>query len=76
LRLFNDPTDGTMAPVRVEGSGRVSRLVEETGSAVERAAKPWADFSKEVKTRIEVEAYTRVRHLLEASDESLREAAE
>ncbi|MGY8973670.1 MAG: metallophosphoesterase [Sphingomonadales bacterium] len=76
LRLFNDPTDGTMAPVRVEGSGRVSRLVEETGNAVERAASHWSDFSRVVHARIVEEADARVRHLLETSEESLREAAE
>ena len=65
-----------MAPVRVEGSGRVSRLVEETGAAVERAASHWADFSRVVHARIVEEADARVRHLLETSEESLREAAE
>ncbi|MEZ5679930.1 MAG: metallophosphoesterase [Erythrobacter sp.] len=76
LRLFNDPTDGTMAPVRVEGSGRVSRLVDETGEAVERASSHWADFSRIVHGRILDEADKRVRQLLEKSDEELREAAE
>lgn len=76
LRLFNDPTDGTMAPVRVEGSGRESRLVDEAGEAVERAAGHWADFSRIVHERIIDEANTRVSQLLERSDAELREAAE
>lgn len=76
LRLFNDPTDGTMAPVRVEGSGRVNRLVDETSEAVQRASSHWADFSRIVHGRILEEADKRVRLLLDKSDEELREAAE
>ena len=76
LRLFNDPTDGTMAPVRVEGSGRISRLAEEAGEAVERAADVWADFSTIVHGRIQHEADVKVRKMLDRSNEALREAAE
>ena len=76
LRLFNDPTDGTMAPVRVEGSGRVSRLADEAGAAVERAADVWADFSGIVHGRIQHEADVKVRKMLDQSNEALREAAE
>ncbi len=76
LRLFNDPTDGVMAPVRVEGSGRLSRLVDETGEAVERASSHWAEFSRIVHTRIVAEADKRVGELLERSNTELREAAE
>ncbi|MEP0190401.1 MAG: metallophosphoesterase [Erythrobacter sp.] len=76
LRLFNDPTDGTIAPVRVEGSGRVNRLVDEASKAVERASDHWADFSRIVHTRIVAEADKRTRGLLERSDAELREAAE
>ncbi|MEO0907308.1 MAG: metallophosphoesterase [Pseudomonadota bacterium] len=76
LRLFNDPTDGKMAPVRVEGSGRISRLVDETAQAVERASDHWADFSRIVHDRILEEADHRVRQLLERSNAELREAAE
>ncbi|MBX7500621.1 metallophosphoesterase [Qipengyuania sp. YG27] len=76
LRLFNDPTDGTMAPVRVEGSGRISRLAEEAGEAVERAADVWADFSTIVQGRIQHEADVKVRKMLDRSNEALREAAE
>ncbi|WP_284126140.1 metallophosphoesterase [Parerythrobacter aestuarii] len=76
LRLFNDPTDGTMSPVRVEGSGRVNRLVDETAEAVEHASHHWADFSRIVHGRILEEANKRVREELERSDAELREAAE
>jgi len=76
LRLFNDPTDGTMAPVRVEGSGRSSRLVDDTSEAVDRASHHWADFSRIVHARIVEEADKRVRQLLEQSNADLREAAE
>ena len=76
LRLFNDPTDGVMAPVRVEGSGRVSRLAEEAGAAVEKAASHWADFSHIVHERIVEEADKRVRRMLDKSNEADREAAE
>ncbi len=76
LRLFNDPTDGAMAPVRVEGSGRISRLAEEAGEAVERAADVWADFSSIVHGRIQHEADVKVRKMLDRSNEALREAAE
>jgi len=76
LRLFNDPTDGTMTPVRVEGSGRASKLVDETSEAVDRASNHWADFSEIVHKRIIEEADKRVAKLLEQSDEALREAAE
>ncbi|WP_299193922.1 metallophosphoesterase [uncultured Erythrobacter sp.] len=76
LRLFNDPTDGTMAPVRVEGSGRANRLADETAEAVSRASAHWTDFSNIVHERIVEEADKRTRHLLEASNEELREAAE
>lgn len=76
LRLFNDPTDGTMAPVHVEGSGRQNRLVDEASEAVKRASGDWADFSGVVHTRIQDEAAKRVRELLERSDAELREAAE
>jgi len=76
LRLFNDPTNGTMAPVRVEGSGRASRLVDEAAGAVARAASHWADFSGIVHNRIVEEADKRVRQLLERSNAQLREAAE
>ena len=76
LRLFNDPTDGTIAPVRVEGSGRLTRLVDETSTAVERASDHWADFSRIVHGRIIEEADKRTRKLLERSNAELREAAE
>ncbi len=76
LRLFNDPTGGTIAPVRVEGSGRVTRLVDESAEAVERASGHWADFSKIVHARIVEEADKRTRKLLEQSNAELREAAE
>ena len=76
LRLFNDPTDGTMAPVRVEGSGRLSRLVDEAGEAVEGASSHWAAFSRIVHARIVEEADKRVRHMLDRSNDQLREAAE
>ncbi len=76
LRLFNDPTDGMMAPVRVEGSGRQTRLVGEAGEAVEKASKHWADFSRIVHARIVEEADKRVRQMLDRSNEQLREAAE
>ncbi|MEL7219543.1 MAG: hypothetical protein AAGK01_14090, partial [Pseudomonadota bacterium] len=76
LRLFNDPTNGVMAPVRVEGSGRVSRLVDETSEAVSRAGSHWADFSRIVHARIIEEADKRVRRMLDQSNEQLREAAE
>lgn len=76
LRLFNDPTDGTIAPVRVEGSGRQTRLEDEAAKAVEGAASHWADFSKIVHARIIEEADKRTRQLLERSNEELREAAE
>ena len=75
LRLFNDPTDGMMAPVRVEGSGRVSRLVDETSEAIERASLHWADFSHIVHARIIEEADKRVRQLLERSTAEQRKAA-
>ena len=76
LRLFNDPTDGTIAPVRVEGSGRLTRLEDEASEAVERASAHWADFSNIVHARIVAEADKRTRHLLERSNAQLREAAE
>lgn len=76
LRLFNDPTDGTMAPVRVEGSGRISRLADEAGEAVARAADVWADFSQIVHGRIQHEADMKVRAMLDKSNDVLREAAE
>lgn len=76
LRLFNDPTDGTIAPVRVEGSGRQNRLVDEAGAAVERAAPHWASFSEIVHARIVEEADKRTRAILEKSNAQLREAAE
>ena len=76
LRLFNDPTDGVMAPVRVEGSGRVNRLVDDTAAKVERASAHWAEFSRIVHARILEEADKRVRALLEKSNEDLAEAAE
>lgn len=76
LRLFNDPTDDTMAPVRVEGSGRVSRLADEAGDAVARAADVWADFSQIVHGRIQHEADVKVRAMLDKSNDVLREAAE
>jgi hypothetical protein len=76
LRLFNDPTDGTMAPVRVEGSGRVCRLAEEFGAAVDKASSHWADFSRIVHARIVDEADKRVRRMLDKSNDVLREAAE
>jgi predicted phosphodiesterase len=76
LRLFNDPTDGTMAPVRVEGSGRENRLVDKSGEAVERASAHWAEFSGIVHARIQEEANKRVRQMLERSNAQLREAAE
>ncbi len=76
LRLFNDPTDGTMAPVRVEGSGRSNRLADETAKAVERASGHWADFSRVVHDRILDEADKRVREMLDRSNTQLREAAE
>ncbi|MCK0128656.1 metallophosphoesterase [Erythrobacter sp. F6033] len=76
LRLFNDPTDGKITPVRVEGSGRASRLVDEASAAVERAADHWANFSNVVHARIVEEADVRVRKILARSDAELREAAE
>jgi hypothetical protein len=76
LRLFNDPTDGTIAPVRVEGSGRATRLSDEASDKVARAADVWAEFSRIVHHRIEHEADAKVRALLGTSDEVLREAAE
>ncbi|MEO1220801.1 MAG: metallophosphoesterase [Pseudomonadota bacterium] len=76
LRLFNDPTDGTMAPVRVEGSGRVSKLVTEASEAVSSASESWAEFSQIVHSRIIEEADKRVAKLLEQSNEYTREAAE
>ena len=76
LRLFNDPTGGTMNPVRVEGSGRLSRLVDETSRAVEAASSHWADFSSIVEARIVEEADKRVRHSLDLSNQELREAAQ
>jgi Calcineurin-like phosphoesterase len=76
LRLFNDPTDGTMVPVRVEGSGRASKLVDEVSEAVERAASHWASFSQIVHNRIIEEADKRVSKLLEESNDYAREAAE
>jgi UDP-2,3-diacylglucosamine pyrophosphatase LpxH len=76
LRLFNDPTDGAMAPVRVEGSGRLTRLEDQAAAAVERASAHWADFSTIVHARILAEADKRVRQLLDRSSDQLREAAE
>jgi predicted phosphodiesterase len=76
LRLFNDPTDGTIAPVRVEGSGRVTRLVDEVGQAVECASGHWADFSRLVHKRIIAEADKRVADMLDTSNAAMREAAE
>jgi hypothetical protein len=76
LRLFNDPTNGVMAPVRVEGSGRTNRLADETADAVQRASAHWADFSRIVHARIVEEADKRVSQMLGRSDEQLREAAE
>ena len=34
-----------MNPVRVEGSGRKAKLVDEASEAVERASEEWAAFS-------------------------------
>ncbi|MEP3304379.1 MAG: hypothetical protein ABJO05_20645, partial [Roseibium sp.] len=76
LRLFNDPTDGVMAPVRVEGSGRINRLVDETAEAVERASAHWADFSRIVHARILEEVDKRLHQLLERSSTEFVEAAE
>ena len=76
LRLFNDPTDGTMAPVRVEGSGRQSKLLDETGEAVASASDAWGEFSNIVHKRIVAEAEKRVVKLLEETEEFMREAAE
>jgi hypothetical protein len=76
LRLFNDPTDGEIEPVRVEGSGRVNRLAEETADAVERASAQWAGFSRIVHARILAESDKRVRQMLDRSNAQLQEAAE
>lgn len=76
LRLFNDPTDGTMAPVRVEGSGRQSKLFEEASAAVASASEAWSAFSAIVHERITEEADKRVEKLLSESNEYAREAAE
>lgn len=76
LRLFNDPTNGEMAPVRVEGSGRLNRLADETADAVDRASAHWADFSRIVHARIVEESDKRVGQLLDRSSTELREAAE
>lgn len=76
LRLFNDPTGGVMNPVRVEGSGRLSRLVDDASTAVERASGHWAEFSNIVHKRIVEEADKRVSAMLARSDVELREAAE
>lgn len=75
LRLFNDPTDGAMVPVHVEGSGRLNRLADAAAGAVERASTHWADFSRIVHARIIDEADKRVRHMLERSNAERREAA-
>ncbi|EDL47922.1 metallophosphoesterase [Erythrobacter sp. SD-21] len=75
LRLFNDPVDGVMLPVRVEGSGRETKLVGEAAAAVEAAASHWADFSRAVHARIDEKGAKRVRRFLETS-EHMREAAE
>ena len=69
-------TDGTIAPVRVEGSGRQNRLADEAGAAVERVASHWASFSEIVHARIVEEADKRTRAILEKSNAQLREAAE
>ncbi len=76
LRLFNDPTNGEMAPVRVEGSGRLNHFADDTAAAVDRASAHWADFSSIVHARIVEEAEKRVRKLLDRSNSELREAAE
>ncbi|MEM1052403.1 MAG: metallophosphoesterase [Pseudomonadota bacterium] len=76
LRLFNDPTDGHMAPVRVEGSGRLCKFVEETSEAVTGASHHWAEFSDIVHRRIIEEADKRTAKLLENSENAYREAAE
>jgi hypothetical protein len=76
LRLFNDPTDGEMAPVRVEGNGRLNQLVDYAAERVERASAHWEGFSRIVHARIVEEADNRARQLLERSSEQLLEAAE
>jgi len=76
LRLFNDPTDGEMVPVRVEGNGRSNQLVDYAAKGVERASAHWADFSRIVHGRIVEEADNRARQLLERSNIELQEAAE
>lgn len=76
LRLFNDPTDGVMAPVRIEGSGRTTRLIETASEAVDRSSAHWAEFSRIVHDRIDAEADQRARQLLEQSTAQMREAAE
>lgn len=75
LRLFNDPVDGVMNPVRVEGSGRETKLVGEAVAAVEAASSHWADFSRAVHARIDEEGDKRVRDFLDKSND-MREAAE
>ena len=65
-----------MAPVRVEGSGRVSRLVDDASEAVADASDEWAAFSSEVHGRIVAEADRRVRDMLDQSNHAVREAAE
>ncbi|MBY6128307.1 hypothetical protein KUW15_06240 [Qipengyuania aquimaris] len=75
LRLFNDPVDGVMNPVRVEGSGRETKLVGEAAAAVEAASSHWAEFSRAVHARIDEEGDKRVRDFLDKSND-MREAAE
>ncbi len=75
LRLFNDPTDGEMVPVHVEGSGRLNCLAATAAEAVERASTHWADFSRIVHARVVEEADKRVRQMLDRSNTERREAA-
>lgn len=57
LRLFNDPVNGTMAPVHVEGISPAAdagnALLDELARAVHLQAGPWTLFSEAVRVKLQ-----------------------
>lgn len=80
LRLFNNPTNGVMAPVHIADAGArggaQGTLREAASAAVAGAAAPWAAFSDTVRERIEQIAHQRVCRFLKMEWAALTPARE
>ena len=80
LRLFNDPVNGSIAPVQARGVGgfrdRANPMLAALAAGIERTAPAWALFSRSAQKATESRATLLLDEFFNASVEVIKQARE